>query len=108
MIVVPIQLGGFGHIFAAVPPAKLLLAVPGANTTGAYGIYATLALGSALALFLYPHSITGILAASSGHAIRRNAAMLPGYSFMLGLSGAGRLLRHRGGGRRDAGIRRGL
>jgi SSS family solute:Na+ symporter len=85
VIVVPIQLGGFGHIFAAVPPAKLLLATPGANTTGAYGIYATLALGSALALFLYPHSITGILAASSGHAIRRNAAMLPGYSFMLGL-----------------------
>jgi SSS family solute:Na+ symporter len=85
VIVVPIQLGGFGHIFAAVPPAKLLLAVPGPNTTGAYGIYATLALGSALALFLYPHSITGILAASSGHAIRRNAAMLPGYSFMLGL-----------------------
>ena len=85
VIVVPIQLGGFGHIFSAVPPAKLLLATPGANTTGAYGIYATLALGSALALFLYPHSITGILAASSGRAIRRNAAMLPGYSFMLGL-----------------------
>jgi SSS family solute:Na+ symporter len=85
VIVVPIQLGGFGNIFAKVPPAKLLLAVPGANTTGAYGVYATLALGSALALFLYPHSITGILSASSGRAIRRNAAMLPGYSFMLGL-----------------------
>ncbi len=85
IIVVPIELGGFGKIFAAVPPAKLLLAVPGANTTGSYGIYATLALGSALALFLYPHSVTGILAASSGHAIRRNAALLPGYSFMLGL-----------------------
>jgi len=85
VIAVPIELGGFGKIFAAVPPAKLLLAVPGPNTTGSYGIYATLALGSALALFLYPHSITGILAASSGHAIRRNAAMLPGYSFMLGL-----------------------
>ena len=85
VIVVPMQLGGFGKIFAAVPPAKLLLATPGANTTGAYGYYATLALGSALALFLYPHSITGILSASSGHAIRRNAALLPGYSFMLGL-----------------------
>ena len=85
VIVVPIQLGGFGKIFSAVPPAKLLLAAPGPNTTGAYGIYATLALGSALALFLYPHSMTGILSASSGHAIRRNAAMLPGYSFMLGL-----------------------
>ena len=55
------------------------------NTTGAYGAYATLALGSALALFLYPHSLTGILSANSGHAIRRNAAMLPGYSLMLGL-----------------------
>jgi SSS family solute:Na+ symporter len=85
VIVIPIELGGFGKIFAAVPAQKLLLAVPGPNTTGAYGSYATLALGSALALFLYPHSLTGILSASSGHAIRRNAAMLPSYSFMLGL-----------------------
>lgn len=85
VIVVPIQLGGFENIFAAVPAQKLLLAAPGANTTGAYGAYATLALGSALALFLYPHSITGILSASSGHAVRRNAALLPAYSLMLGL-----------------------
>jgi SSS family solute:Na+ symporter len=85
VIVIPIELGGFGKIFAAVPAQKLLLAIPGPNTTGAYGAYATLALGSALALFLYPHSLTGIMSASSGHAIRRNAAMLPGYSFMLGL-----------------------
>ena len=85
IVVVPIELGGFGKIFAAVPASKLLLASPGANTTGAYGAYATLALGSALALFLYPHSITGILSASSGRAVRRNAALLPAYSFMLGL-----------------------
>src|SRR4030088_2686620 len=85
VIVIPIELGGFGKIFAAVPAQKLLLAVPGPQTTGAYGAYATLALGSALALFLYPHTLTGILSASSGRAIRRNAALLPGYSFMLGL-----------------------
>jgi SSS family solute:Na+ symporter len=85
VIVIPIQLGGFGKIFAAVPHEKLLLAVPGTNTTGAYGAYATLALGSALALLLYPHSLTAILSASSGRVIRRNAALLPGYSFMLGL-----------------------
>ena len=85
IIVIPIELGGFHKIFAAVPPQKLLLAVPGPNTTGSYSAYATLAFGSALALFLYPHSLTGILSASSGHAIRRNAAMLPGYTFMLGL-----------------------
>ncbi|MDB6083599.1 MAG: sodium:solute symporter [Gammaproteobacteria bacterium] len=85
IIVIPIQLGGFAKIFAAIPPQKLLLPVPGPHTTGSYSGYATLAFGSALALFLYPHSLTGILSASSGRAIRRNAAMLPGYSFVLGL-----------------------
>jgi SSS family solute:Na+ symporter len=85
VIVIPMELGGFGKIFAAVPPQKLLLAVPGPNTTGAYGSYATLALGSALALFLYPHTLTASLSANSGRAIRRNAALLPGYTFMLGL-----------------------
>jgi SSS family solute:Na+ symporter len=85
VIVIPYELGGFGKIFASVPAQKLLLAVPGPNTTGAYSAYATLALGSAFALFLYPHCLTGILSASSGKVIRRNAAMLPGYTFMLGL-----------------------
>src|SRR5467141_1280543 len=85
VIVIPMQLGGFAKVFAAVPAQKLLLAVPGPQTTGAYGAYATLALGSALALFLYPHTLTGMLSASSGRAVRRNAALLPGYSFMLGL-----------------------
>ena len=85
VIVIPIELGGFGKIFAAVPAQKLLLAVPGPHTTGSYGAYATLALGSALALFLYPHTLTAILSASSGAVVRRNAALLPGYTFMLGL-----------------------
>ena len=85
VIIIPIQLGGWGKVFAAVPKEKLLLVPPGANTTGAYGVYATLALGSALALLLYPHSMTGILSASSGRAVRRNAALLPAYSFVLGL-----------------------
>jgi len=85
IIVIPTQLGGFHKIFAAVPAEKLLLALPGPNSTGSYSSYATLALGSAFALFLYPHSLTGILSASSGQAIRRNAAMLPGYTFMLGV-----------------------
>ena len=85
IIVIPLQLGGFAKIFAAVPVQKLLLTVPGPGTTGSYSGYATLALGSAMALFLYPHSVTGILSASSGRAIRRNAALLPAYSIMLGL-----------------------
>ncbi|HEV7984455.1 MAG TPA: sodium:solute symporter [Xanthobacteraceae bacterium] len=85
VIIIPIQLGGWSNVFAAVPADKLLLTSPGPGTTGEYGVYATLALGSALALLLYPHSMTGILSASSGGAVRRNAALLPAYSLVLGL-----------------------
>jgi SSS family solute:Na+ symporter len=84
-IIIPIHLGGFGRIFAAVPTEKLLLAVPQGYTTGAYSTYATLALGSALALLFYPHTMTAILSATSGHTVRRNAALLPAYTFVLGL-----------------------
>jgi len=79
VIVIPSRLGGFAHIFAAISPQKLILA------PNLYAAYATLALGSALALFMYPHSITGILSSNSRHVIRRNAALLPAYSFVLGL-----------------------
>jgi SSS family solute:Na+ symporter len=68
-----------------VPQEKLILTPPDGSGLGSYSAYATLALGSALALFLYPHSMTGILSASSGDVIRRNAALLPAYSLVLGL-----------------------
>ncbi len=84
-IFVPLKLGGFAPVFSAVPAAKLTLAAPVGDTYGAYSVYATLALGSALALFLYPHSLTAILSSSSPGAIRRNAALLPAYSLVLGL-----------------------
>jgi SSS family solute:Na+ symporter len=87
IIAVPVHLGGFGAVFAAVPKAKLLLAAPPAGTWGSFSAYATLALGSACALFLYPHSITGILSSSSSRVLRRNAAILPAYSMLLGLLG---------------------
>jgi solute:Na+ symporter, SSS family len=79
VIMIPAKLGGYGHIFAAVPREKLIL------SPAQYGSYATLALGSALALFLYPHSITGVLSSDSRKVIKRNAAFLPIYSFLLGL-----------------------
>jgi SSS family solute:Na+ symporter len=85
IVAVPVHLGGFGPMFAAIPPAKLLLAAPAGSSWGSFSAYATLALGSACALFLYPHSITGILSSSSARVVRRNAAMLPSYSLMLGL-----------------------
>jgi solute:Na+ symporter, SSS family len=88
VIYIPIKLGGFDDIFRAAdekftksePPADgVLLADP--QVLG----YSTLAFGSALALFLYPHSITGLLATRSRDTIRRNMAALPAYSFVLGL-----------------------
>jgi SSS family solute:Na+ symporter len=50
-----------------------------------YLAYASLALGSAMALFMYPHSITAVLSSRSRNVIRRNAAILPAYSLVLGL-----------------------
>jgi solute:Na+ symporter, SSS family len=85
IVAIPIELGGYAKIFAAVPPAKLLLAAPKGPSFGLYSAYATLAFGSALALFLYPHSVTGVLSASNREAISRNAAFLPAYSFLLAL-----------------------
>ncbi|MGD0141694.1 MAG: sodium:solute symporter [Rhizomicrobium sp.] len=85
LIVIPHELGGYAKIFASVPPAKLLLSPPGAYNLGQQSGYATLALGSALALFLYPHAITGLLSSTNRHVIKRNAVVLPAYSIALGL-----------------------
>jgi SSS family solute:Na+ symporter len=85
VVIIPAKLGGYGAIFASIPREKLLLPPPPEGSLGSYSAYATLALGSALALFLYPHAMTGILSASSVHTVKRNAAMLSAYSFILGL-----------------------
>jgi solute:Na+ symporter, SSS family len=92
IIYIPGKLGGWGHIFSA-STAHLETVNPA--TGKPYGsivvmpagewAFATLALGSALALFVYPHAVTGVLAAKRRDVIRRNAAMLPAYSLMLGL-----------------------
>jgi SSS family solute:Na+ symporter len=86
LAIIPGKLGGWKHIFDAVgpvlaarpKPSSILLAPP------QYFTYATMILGSALALFLYPSSVTSILAARSKQVLRRNAALLPVYSLMLG------------------------
>jgi len=100
LIVIPTKLGGFGPIFSAVAakhaahPATIPVngkLVP--NPTAFFELLApnqmwafvTLALGSALALFLYPHSLTGVLSSSSKNVVKRNTALLPIYSLMLGL-----------------------
>jgi SSS family solute:Na+ symporter len=85
VVVVPSKLGGYGAIFDAVPAAKLILAPPKQGTLGQFSAYSTLAFGSALALFLYPHAMTGVLSSSGREVIRRNSAMMPAYSLLLGL-----------------------
>jgi SSS family solute:Na+ symporter len=92
VIYIPTKLGGWGDIFAAADekfqstppppegPADGLILAPAAQLG-----YSTLALGSAMALFLYPHSLTSVLAARSRDTIKRNMAALPAYSFVLGL-----------------------
>jgi SSS family solute:Na+ symporter len=77
---------GFGGMFdaahAKTAKVKGATFIPNSSTYWAYG---TLAFGSALALFMYPHSVTGVLAGRSRTVIRRNAAILPTYSLMLGM-----------------------
>jgi SSS family solute:Na+ symporter len=88
VIILPAKLGGWGSIFDAAnakfnatktPSDGILL---GANNQLQY---ITLALGSALALFLYPHAVTGALASRSRGVIKRNMVALPAYSLVLGL-----------------------
>jgi SSS family solute:Na+ symporter len=99
VIYLPSRLGGWDHIFAAAKNAfdsfnsdnADAIAAGTASGKGiippaaAHWAYASLALGSALALFMYPHSLTGVLASKNRSVIRRNAALLPAYSFLLGL-----------------------
>jgi SSS family solute:Na+ symporter len=85
LAVIPSHLGGWAHIFASAQ--SVLASRPKASSTmllpGQYASYATLALGSAMALFLYPHSVTGCLSARNANVIRRNCALLPLYSLLL-------------------------
>src|SRR3954465_1434773 len=87
VVVVPMHLGGYASVFGA---ARDAFAAKG----GATGVtlksaqmvpFATLALGSALAAFMYPHTLTGIFAAKSESTIRKNAIFLPAYTVLLGL-----------------------
>lgn len=85
IVIVPIKLGGFGNIFAAIPKDHLLLPPIKGGNSGQMSFFATLAFGSALALMLYPHASTAVLAAKGPNTLRRNWVFLPAYSFVLGL-----------------------
>jgi SSS family solute:Na+ symporter len=87
VILVPMKLGGYGVVFRSASEAFALKG-------GATGLllkpaqmlpFATLALGSAMAAFMYPHTLTGIFAAKNADTIRKNAVFLPIYTVLLGL-----------------------
>jgi solute:Na+ symporter, SSS family len=92
VIYLPGQVGGWDNIFGSAQDKMATVNEATGKPTGAFlpGVgqgwaYATLALGSAMALFMYPHSVTASLSSNSRNTIRRNAAILPAYSFVLGL-----------------------
>ena len=87
VVLVPAKLGGYAAVFASADAAF-------AAKGGATGLilqpqqmlpYASLAIGSALAAFMYPHTLTGVFAAKSADTIRKNAVFLPAYTVLLGL-----------------------
>ena len=82
------ELGGFDNIFAAAAEELPKRDEPGAlipSGADAQVAYASLALGSAMALFLYPHAITAVLSSRSQDVVRRNMSLLPAWTFLLGL-----------------------
>nr|WP_024902897.1 sodium:solute symporter family protein [Robbsia andropogonis] len=85
--VIPSKLGGYGAVFSAAGDA---FSAKGGATgltlkPSQFTAYASVAFGSALAAFMYPHTMTGILSSSSQNTIKKNAIFLPAYTLLLGL-----------------------
>jgi SSS family solute:Na+ symporter len=81
IIYIPIHyFGSIGQMFVwynAHYPTKSVL------SAGQISVFATLAFGSAAALFLYPHAITSVYSAKNAKIIKKNAIILPIYNIML-------------------------
>jgi SSS family solute:Na+ symporter len=82
------RLGGFAAVFDGAERELR------AGTSGGllldpalHPAFATLALGSALALPMYPHVLTAAFAAESPDALRRSTVAMPAWTFVLGLFG---------------------
>ncbi len=86
IVLVPMYIGGFGNAFTAMATAK------SHPVTGSYQLsglflngFISLTIGSALALYLYPHAINGVLSTSSTKKLRMSTALLPLYGVGLAL-----------------------
>ncbi len=84
---IPAKLGGYSAVFDSAD--KFFTAKGGATgiilKPSQFTAYASLALGSALAAFMYPHTMTAELSSSSAKTVRKNAIFLPAYTLLLGL-----------------------
>ncbi len=87
LLAVALSINGWEGVFDAAEERFVSTPNPtdGLLLGGNHLAYATTALGSALALFLYPHAVTGVLAVRSRDTVRKIVAALPAYSFVLGL-----------------------
>lgn len=77
IVIVPLSIGGFDTAFKNAKESYVTLPdtlIPA---------YATLILGSALALYLYPHAVNGVLSAQSAQKLRTSTALLPLYGVGL-------------------------
>lgn len=91
VIYIPIKLGGFDDIFDRASQALEAKSTTPSTADPAVAVnpnvYMTLALGSGLAFFLYPHAITGVFASRGAKTVRRNMSVLPIYTVLLGFVG---------------------
>jgi solute:Na+ symporter, SSS family len=85
-----VALGGWQHIFGVAiasfahrPPGESTIVLP----PGTQLSYVSLALGSGLSNFLYPHTLTGTLAARNRSTVRTGLSTLPAYTLLLGFFG---------------------
>ncbi|WP_250214405.1 sodium:solute symporter family protein [Acrocarpospora catenulata] len=82
------RLGGTGPMFDAAERALGAGAERQASLTldpRLFPVYATLAVGSALALLLYPHVLTATFAASGADTLRRASIALPAWTAVLAI-----------------------
>ncbi len=87
IVYIPAKLGGWHNVFALAQSALHAKPKPGnlLIPPAQYFAYSSLVFGSALALFNYPHLVTSTLSAKNVDVVKRNMALLPAYTILLGL-----------------------
>lgn len=87
-IVVPLHLGGLGHMFTVVQQKAVQNPAVFSPTLSPsqYVAYGTQVLGASLALFLYPHIITVFNSVNSAKVLKRNAIWLQFYTVLTAMA----------------------